>query len=307
LSLISVIAVAFVDIDAVFPPTVEVKLVMLVDKAVSAFADIEYNGLDLDIPKWLALGDTSLKEATTLKAELEHIVFTTKKLSRFVPKFKQVDMFQETPTQIDVNWDSPKQVLDVFKTYVPKLDNVNGKELIKYKNKYKIIGQYIKYKEQMKIASSYGEAFLKHVREDNKVHTSFNQILDTGRVSSSRPNMQQIPADNRFRNCFTAPEGWSFVSADYSSQELNVIAFGSKDPVWISALEQGKDLHSVCAELVYGNTWSEAAEEDCQRVMCERQGRPRGGELWEGVLSAVPRWSEELDEYVLPRLLRGGH
>ena len=47
---------------------------------------------------------------------------------------------------------------------------------------------------------------------DNKIHTNFHQILDTGRVSSSKPNMQQIPADNRYRNCpFVAPDGWSFM------------------------------------------------------------------------------------------------
>jgi len=53
------------------------------------------------------------------------------------------------------------------------------------------------------------------------------------------------------------------VSADYSSQELNVIAFGSKDPVWIEALEKGQDLHSVCAELVYKDKWLNNAEGDC--------------------------------------------
>tara|TARA_R110000787_G_scaffold146162_2_gene259888 strand:- start:393 stop:1265 length:873 start_codon:yes stop_codon:yes gene_type:complete len=60
-----------------------------------------------------------------------------------------------------------------------------------------------------------------------------------------------------------APEGWVFVSSDYSSQELNVIAYGSKDPVWIEALRKGQDLHSVCAELVYGDKWKKAAESDC--------------------------------------------
>ena len=98
---------------------------------------------------------------------------------------------------------------------------------------------------------------------DGKIHTSFRQILNTGRVSSSKPNMQQIPADNKFRNCFIAPKEWVFVSSDYSSQELNVIAYGSQDPVWLEALEKGQDLHSVCASLVYGNGWSSVAEDDC--------------------------------------------
>jgi DNA polymerase-1 len=75
--------------------------------------------------------------------------------------------------------------------------------------------------------------------------------------------MQQIPSDNKYRNCFIAPEGWVFVSSDYSSQELNVIAYGSKDPVFLEALEKGQDLHSVCADLVFQDQWRDAADADC--------------------------------------------
>jgi len=91
-----------------------------------------------------------------------------------------------------------------------------------------------------------------------KIHTNFTQVLDTGRMSSSDPNMQQIPADNIYRNCFIAPKDYVFVSGDYKSQELNVIAFGSKDPVWLDALETGQDLHGVCADLVFEDEWRNA-------------------------------------------------
>tara|TARA_R110000803_G_C11929813_1_gene315321 strand:- start:17 stop:1144 length:1128 start_codon:yes stop_codon:yes gene_type:complete len=164
---------------------------------------------------------------------------------------------------IDIKWTSPKQVLNVFKTFIPKLDNVNGKDMYKYRFRFPLIDKYVKYKEAMKLCTSYGDAFFKNLAGDNKIHTNFHQILDTGRVSSSKPNMQQIPADNIYRNCFIAPDGWSFVSADYSSQELNVIAFGSKDPVWLKALEEGQDLHSTCAELVYGEQWLTSGDDNC--------------------------------------------
>ena len=133
----------------------------------------------------------------------------------------------------------------------------------------------------MKLATSYGKDFFKFVSSDGKIHTQFNQILDTGRVASKKPNMQQIPADNKFRNCFLAPRDWCFVSSDYSSQELNVIAFGSKDPVWIKALEQGQDLHSVCADLVYGQEWVDTAEDGCSfminksKCKCPKHGKLR--------------------------------
>jgi len=238
----------------------------LENEAVLAFADIEYNGLDLDTEKWLGLAENALIKAEDCEAELDEYILTDNQLTKFIPTHIQGDLFSDVSElrQVNVKWTSPKQVLDVFQQFIPKLTNVNGKDISKYVNKFKMIKTYITYKEQMKIYSSYGAKFISSLKSDGRVHTSFNQILDTGRVSSARPNMQQIPADNAFRNCFIAPEGWKYVSADYSSQELNVIAFGSKDPVWLQALEEGKDLHSVCAELVYGSKWTDQAEPDCE-------------------------------------------
>jgi len=239
--------------------------VALENDAVLALADIEYNGLDVDESKWLGLEEINSRKAIELAKELDELILTDITLSKFVNKYVQADLFIPTDEirTVDVKWTSPKQVLELFQTFVPKLDNVNGKELIKYGSKFPIIYKYIKYKEAMKLWTSYGESFFKNFSGDGKIHTNFHQILDTGRISSSKPNMQQIPANNSFRNCFIAPDKWSFVSADYSSQELNVIAFGSKDPVWIKALEDGQDLHSTCAELVYGNQWITSAEDDC--------------------------------------------
>jgi DNA polymerase-1 len=154
-------------------------------------------------------------------------------------------------------------VLDVFKAYGLKIKDVNAKNLYVH-SKDKFVKTYIKYKEQAKLATSYGVKFLDNVDNDGRIRTNFKQILNTGRVASGKPNMQQIPADNEYRNCFiSGDDDWVFVSGDYSSQELCIIATGSKDPVWIKALEDGEDLHSVCAELVYGKEWQDAAELDC--------------------------------------------
>ena len=241
------------------------NVVDLENEVVSAFADIEYNGLELDVEQWSKLESINTDNAITLEESLDTMIRNDHRVKHFVSKYVQTDMF--TPVEeirdIDIKWTSPKQVLDVFQCLVPELDNVNGKQMYKYRFKFPLIDKYVKYKEAMKLCTSYGDAFFKNLGGDNKIHTNFHQILDTGRVSSSKPNMQQIPADNVYRNCFTAPDGWSFVSADYSSQELNVIAFGSKDPVWLKALEEGQDLHSTCAELVYGNEWLTSGEDNC--------------------------------------------
>ena len=241
------------------------NVVKLENEVVLAFADIEYNGLDLDKEQWNSIESQSMKNAEMLMINLDQMIIENNSLNKFTYKYIQTDMFTSVDElrKVNVKWTSPKQVLEVFKTLIPKLENVNGKEMYKYRFKFSIIDEYIKYKEAMKLYTSYGQTFLKNLSNDEKIHTNFHQILDTGRVSSSKPNMQQIPADNKFRNCFIAPQGWKFVSADYSSQELNVIAFGSKDPVWIEALKKGEDLHSTCAELVYGDEWINSAKDNC--------------------------------------------
>ena len=241
------------------------NVVDLENEVVLSFADIECNGLDLDTEQWKTLDEINNTEATALQLNLDEILTENHKLEKFVSKYVQADMFTpiEELRKVNVKWTSPKQVLEVFQCLVPDLDNVNGKAMYKHRFSHEIIDTYVKYNEAMKLCTSYGHKFFDNLAGDNRIRTNFHQILDTGRVSSSKPNMQQIPADNRFRNCFTAPIGWSFVSADYSSQELNVIAFGSKDPVWLKALEEGQDLHSTCAELVYGDEWINAAEDNC--------------------------------------------
>jgi len=258
-------------------------VVDLENEAVLSFADIEYNGLNLDSENWKLLEKANTRTADQHLINLDRVVIEDNSLSKFVSKYIQADMF--TPIdkirKVTVKWTSPKQVLEVLQTFIPELDNVNGKEMYKYRYKYELINIYVQYKEAMKLCTSYGDAFLKNLKSDNKIHTNFHQILDTGRVSSSKPNMQQIPASNKFRNCFTAPDGWSFVSADYSSQELNVIAYGSKDPVWINALMNDEDLHSKCAELVYGEKWWDAAEDGClyrskkQKCNCKQHKKLR--------------------------------
>jgi len=242
------------------------ETISLENKAALAFADIEYNGIPINQEKWKEISKDSTKQAIALEKELDNEIITNPRLNGFLSKYIQGDLFTpvEELRKIDVKWSSPTQVLAVFKIFIPDLENVNGKELYKYRHKFPLIGKYIDYKEKMKLATSYGEAFLDNVRIDGAVHTSFNQIVATGRVASNTPNMQQIPADNKFRNCFApSDEDYVFVSADYSSQELCIIAEGSKDPVWRDVLEKGQDLHSVCADLVYGDEWLTSAEDGC--------------------------------------------
>jgi len=240
------------------------SVVTLENKAVIVFSEIEYEGLQIDLESWKVLALQNKKEAIEYEKVLDEVLLSDNQFQKYKAR-KQLDLFMDESElkASTVNWGSPLQVLKVLQQIVPELENVNGKKLLPFKFKHPVISEYIKFKEKDKLASAFGDNFDSCISSDRKVHTNFTQILDTGRVSSSNPNMQQIPATNKYRNCFVAPEGHVFVSSDYSSQELNVIAFGSKDPVFIQALQNGEDLHSVCAELVFQDVWINAAEEDC--------------------------------------------
>jgi len=241
------------------------EVAQLENDAVLAFSDIEFEGLYIDQQEWLKISSEVEVDMRKVEKDMDDVILNDKRFEPFVAKYVQGDLFTtfEDLRKVDVKWSSPKQVLEVFQVLIPELEKVDAKILYKYRKKHDLIPAYMKYKEQAKIVSAYGKAFLENVHPDYKIHTDFTQILNTGRVSSKAPNMQQMPASNRFRNCIKAPEGWVFVSSDYSSQELNVIAYGSQDPVWLEALKESQDLHSVCAALVYGDKWTNAAEDNC--------------------------------------------
>lgn len=235
-------------------------VVQLENKAVRVFAEIEYEGLDIDKDKWTEMAKENVRLAREQELYLDQLVLEHPLLKDKYTQPIQADMFTpvEELRKTAINWNSPTQILELFLHLLPSLEEVNSKKLSKHRRKHKLIDEYIRYKERTKLANAYGTKFFNYTNSDGRVHTNFAQILDTGRVSSSKPNMQQIPSDNTFRNCFVAPSGWVFVSSDYASQELNVIAYASKDPVWLSALERGDDLHGVCADLVFEQRWRDA-------------------------------------------------
>ena len=241
------------------------QTIQLENKAVLSIADIEFNGISLDTDSWNILTKKAKQEMVTMESTLDAFIENNESLNNFVDSYVQGDFFipVEDIRKVNVKWSSPLQMLNVFRTYGLDIENVNANNLHVF-SKDPFVKTYIKYKEQAKLATSYGDKFLNNVDSDGRVRTRFRQVLNTGRVASKEPNMQQIPAHNDYRNCFVSGyDDWIFVSGDYSSQELCIIATGSKDPVWLKALEDGEDLHSVCADLVYGQEWKNAAETGC--------------------------------------------
>src|ERR1043166_9734017 len=116
----------------------------------------------------------------------------------------------------------------------------------------------LEYRELQKLRSTYVDVLPGRVnRTTGRIHTSFNQIGSaTGRVSSSDPNLQNIPVrtarGEEIRRGFVPAPGWKFVVADYSQIELRLMAHLSEDPAFIEAFRKGEDIHRQTAAIIFG-------------------------------------------------------
>ena len=129
--------------------------------------------------------------------------------------------------------------------------------LEKLKNDHPIIKLVLEYRTLTKLNSTYCEGLLKAVKEDGRIHSTFNQTeTRTGRISSLEPNLQNIPVrreeGRELRKYFVAKEGYVLIDADYSQIELRVLAHIAKDKAMISAFNHGEDIHTKTAGEVFG-------------------------------------------------------
>ena len=156
-----------------------------------------------------------------------------------------------------LNFDSPAQRLRLFKYWYPNLKDTNAKTIGRLTKG--ILPEYKKYIKAAKMLSSFGEKMKGYIETDARIHPSFTQLVSTGRMSSSKPNGQNQPSTSEYRNAYYARDGWSFVGADYSSQEILVAAQASGDKGFWHAIKNGYDLHSYSASEIYGKDFWMAA------------------------------------------------
>ncbi|MEA5535439.1 DNA polymerase I [Crocosphaera sp. XPORK-15E] len=129
--------------------------------------------------------------------------------------------------------------------------------LEKLQGDHPIIDYILDYRTLSKLKSTYVDALPELVdAKTNRIHTNFNQsVTATGRLSSSNPNLQNIPIRTEFsrkiRQAFLPQEGWLLVSADYSQIELRILAHLSQEPVLLDAYKNSQDVHSVTAKLLF--------------------------------------------------------
>lgn len=253
------------------------KVLQVENDVTSVLGDIEYEGLILNTEKWLELAkqaeNLTFKYEQNLDTEIKNYPELVKYYSYY-----QGDLFDvQFAKTSSVKWSSPAEVLKVFKTLGLPIQSSGEKEISKYQNKYPLVRKFIDYKKQQKLASTYGEEFLTHLnKHTGRIHTEFWQILDTNRLSSNNPNVQQIPSKSikledgsnfyPYLACFIPPEGFKLVGSDFSAQELRLIAEASQEPVWMDTFKMNKDLHTEMALRVFDNLKEQDAKKPHDEV-----------------------------------------
>ena len=163
-----------------------------------------------------------------------------------------------------------------------------------------IVDTLLRYREVEKLRSTYGESLLAEVAEDGRIHASFRQtVARTGRLSSDRPNLHNIPvrtdAGKRFRRAFVPAEGCRFLVADYDQIELRVIAHLSGDPGLVTAFTTGSDVHRTVAAGVYGVPPEEVTYAQRERAKMVSYGLAYGMEAF-GLARRLSTGVEEANE-----------
>lgn len=205
------------------------------------------------------------------RMEYQGITLDTKYLEAFSVEIE--DQISDLEQQIyghadqEFNIGSPSQLADILfiKLKLPTTGIKKGKtgystaasELDKLRGQHEIIDLITQYREVAKLKNTYVDTLPKMVDQHNRLHTTFNlTIAQTGRLSSTDPNLQNIPVrtelGKRIREAFVASKGNVLVSADYSQFELRLAAYLADDKDMIEMFNQGTDIHTVTAAQVYG-------------------------------------------------------
>ena len=274
---------------------------------VSVLAYMEKNGVRIDTD---ALKETS-QHFTTRMNQIEQEIYQLAGMNFNVSSPKQVG---------EVLFDKLKIVEKAKKTktgqYVTSEDVLEG-----LRNKHEIVGKILDYRGLKKLLSTYVDSLPLLINpKTGRIHTSFNQtVTATGRLSSSNPNLQNIPIrnedDKEIRKAFIPEEGCEFFSADYSQIELRIMAHLSGDKNMIEAFREGDDIHAATASKIYKVDIDKVTREQRSKAktanfgiiygisvfgLAERMNVPRSEakELIDGYFKTYPQIKEYMDKSI---------
>jgi len=242
-----------------------INVVVLLTELTKVLINVELNGIRIDTDKLKDIKHTLQNDINTL-----HV------------KLMEYDEVKEAAKLLDkrvneINFDSPQQVAIIFKVgKYPVIErtptgaiSTGTKVLTTLSENYDIpfIKDLEEFRKKNKILNGFILPYMDGdiIKSDGRIHTTFHITgTVTGRLSSSNPNLQQIPRGNTVKQLFLPEEGHIMVNADYSQMELRVMAALSGDPKLLGAYRNGIDVHALTASLVYNIPMEQVAKEQRQ-------------------------------------------
>ena len=209
---------------------------------IEVLAEMQYIGMYADRKEIFKFGENLKEKLEELRidiyklAEEEFNINSTQQLGRILFEKMGLPVVKKTKT----GYSTDNDVLEKLRDQNP------------------IIEKILEYRQIMKLNSTYVDGLIPHINEETgRIHTSFHQtVAATGRLSSSDPNLQNIPTrtdlGKKVRKVFKPADGKIFVDADYSQIELRILAHISEDPTMCEAFNEDMDIHTITASKIFG-------------------------------------------------------
>ena len=232
----------------------------------------DWNALKADASLWNLYNEVELPLVPVLRAmENAGVRFDVGKLREAEAKLSvelnelEQRIYQLVELQFNIN--SPRQVGELLFDRL-KLDakakksktgqySTSEEVLMGLKERHPVVGLILEYRELKKLISTYIASLPSYIAPDGKIHTTYNQtVTATGRLSSSNPNLQNLPIRSErgklIREAVIPDAGCLFLSADYSQIELRLLAHLSQDEHMLAAFRSGEDIHAATASRIFG-------------------------------------------------------
>lgn len=249
----------------------------------------------------------------------------------FTARMQQIEKEVHELAGMEFNIASPKQVGEVLFDRLKIVEKAKKTKSGQYvtsedvleslRGKHEIVGKILEHRGLKKLLSTYIDALPQLINpQTGHIHTSFNQtVTATGRLSSSNPNLQNIPVRNEdgkeIRKAFIPEDGCEFFSADYSQIELRIMAHLSQDPHMIEAFQKGQDIHAATAAKIYKTDLEHVSREQRSKAKTANFGiiygistfglaerlnveRKEAKELIDGYFANYPHVKEYMDESI---------
>lgn len=200
--------------------------------------EMELNGIEIDVDKWrIIMGDVGVDRDKT-RLIIKNILSETEDQNvLFGMSLLNIDSNAQLKTALN------KYGIEIQSTAADVLSNYIG---------IPVIDAVLEYRKAEKLISTYSETLLNKISTvTGRLHTDFRQMVATGRLASSNPNLQNIPHAQKYRSCFIAKEGCSLVTSDMASAELRIIGNLSGDPIFKECFIAGIDLHTRSASEIF--------------------------------------------------------